>query len=184
MGGEDKAFLRVERRPIVERTLELLGSVFPEVVVVTNAPQKYTSYGVDVVEDVFRGVGPLAGIHAGLRRISHPYAFVVACDMPYLRADAIEFLVRRLRQQEAIIPTWDDDIEPLHALYAKVLHPRIENAVQRGLRGIREFLPEVDVDYVPEAEMRRVRGAEQSFCNVNTPEDAARHAVERPVLAG
>src|SRR5436190_16038066 len=80
MGGEDKAFLRVEQRPIVERTLELFRRVFREVVVVSNNPEKYAHYGVDVVVDEFAEVGPLAGIHAGLGRIDSPYAFVAACD--------------------------------------------------------------------------------------------------------
>src|SRR6185295_19575740 len=78
MGGEDKAFLRVEQRPIVERTLELFRRVFREVVVVSNKPGKYADYGVDVVADEFPEVGPLAGIHAGLGRIAATYAFVVA----------------------------------------------------------------------------------------------------------
>lgn len=179
MGGEDKAFLRVERRPIVERTLELFRAVFAEVVVVSNRPEKYASYGVTVVGDEFPDVGPLAGIHSGLGGISAPYAFVAACDMPYLRAEAIEFLVRRLARQEAIIPVWEGDIEPLHALYAASLRPRMEAALRRGVTAIRDFLPEVRVEFVGEGEMRGVRGAVESFCNVNTPEEAAQHAVER-----
>jgi len=180
MGGLDKAFLRVGQRPIVEWTLDLFRRVFPQVVVVSNAPEKYRRYDVEVVSDEFPGVGPLAGIHAGLGRIDCTHAFVAACDMPYLRAEPIEFLLSRLRQQEAIIPMWDGDLEPMHALYARSLRPRIEVAVRRGLRGIREFLPEVDVEYVSEVELRTVRGAADSFCNVNTPEEAARHDVERP----
>lgn len=179
MGGEDKAFLRVDQRPIVERTLELFRRAFREVVVVSNKPGKYAGYGVDVVRDEFPEVGPLAGIHAGLGRISSPYAFVAACDMPYLQAEPIQFLVQRLAGQEAIIPRWEDDLEPLHALYARSLRPRMEAALRRGVRGIREFLPEVQVEYVAEAELQAIRGASASFCNVNTPEDARRHAVER-----
>jgi molybdopterin-guanine dinucleotide biosynthesis protein A len=180
MGGADKAFLQVGRRPIVERTIELFRRSFDEVVVVSNAPDKYARFGVLVVPDEFPNVGPLAGIHAGLGGIAAPYAFVAACDMPYLQAEAIGFLIGRLRDQDAVIPIWDDDLEPLHALYAASLRPRIEDALRRGVRGIREFLPEIRVDYVPEAELRTVRGAADSFCNVNTPEEAALHAVERP----
>jgi molybdopterin-guanine dinucleotide biosynthesis protein A len=40
-------------------------------------------------------------------------------------------------------------------------------------------LPLIDVDYVPEEELRRIAGAEESFRNVNTPEEAARYAVQR-----
>jgi molybdopterin-guanine dinucleotide biosynthesis protein A len=180
MGGTDKAFLRVGHRPIVERTLELFRGVFAEVVVVSNTPEKYAAYGIEVIADEFPHAGPLAGIHAGLGRVRAPYAFVAACDMPYLNGETIGYLMARLRDQEAIIPLWDGDVEPLHALYASNLRDRIEGALRRGCRGIREFLPEVRAEYVAEAEMRTVRGAAESFCNVNTPEEAARHAIVRP----
>lgn len=180
MGGHDKAFLRVGRRPIVERTLELFEQVFTEVVVVSNAPARYRGYGVRVVGDEFRDAGPLAGLHAGLGEVRAPHAFVAACDMPFLRPEAIGYLLDRLDDQEAIIPVWDGDVEPLHAIYATSLRPRIEAALRRGMGGIRDFLAEIRVDYVSEAELRAVRGAAESFCNVNTPEDAARHDVERP----
>ena len=180
MGGHDKAFLRVGHRPIVERTLDLFRDVFSEIVVVSNTPDKYAGYGVEVEGDEFLGAGPLAGIHSGLGRVRAPYAFVVACDMPYLRPEAIAFLLDRVSDQEALIPIWDGDIEPLHAVYATALRPRIEAALRRGVRGIREFLPTARVEYVSEADLRDVRGAAESFCNVNTPEEAARHDVERP----
>lgn len=181
MGGEDKAFLTVGGQSVFERTLELLQRCFPQVVVVSNHPEKYRDFAVEVTTDEIRGFGPLGGIHAGLGHVRHPYAFVVACDMPFLRVEPIDFLLSRLHGQDVLIPRWEDDIEPLHALYATHLRDRIARAIERGARAIREFLPEVSVEYVPEEEMRRVPGAEESFRNVNTPEEAARFAVRRRV---
>jgi molybdopterin-guanine dinucleotide biosynthesis protein A len=179
MGGEDKAFLRVNGQSVFERTLELLRRCFPQVVVVSNHPEKYSSFAVEVVSDEIPGLGPLGGIHAGLGVLRTRYAFVVACDMPFLRVEPIAFLVARLRGQDAVIPQWEGDIEPLHALYARDLRAAIARAIQRGARAIREFLPEIAVDFVPEAEMRTIPGAIESFRNVNTPEEAARFAVRR-----
>ncbi len=179
MGGQDKAFLTVEGQSVFERTLGLLRCSFPQVVVVSNRPEKYRDFPVEVTTDELPGLGPLGGIHAGLGRVRYPYAFVVACDMPFLRVEPIRFLVSRLHGQDAVIPRWEDDIEPLHALYATRLRDRISGAIGRGARAIREFLPEAEVDYVPEEEMRRCAGAEESFRNVNTPEEAARFAVRR-----
>lgn len=179
MGGEDKAFLRVGQQTIFERTLALFQAAFPEVVVVSNAPSKYRHYPVRVVTDEIPGGGPLSGLHAGMGCVTRPYVFVAACDMPYLRPEPIAFLVNRLVDQEAIIPTWEGDIEPLHSVYAAALRPRIEAALRNGVRAIRDFLPGVRVDYVSEAELRRVVGAAESFRNVNTPEEAALYDVQR-----
>ncbi len=178
MGGADKAFLTVNGQTVFQRTLRLLQDCFPQVVVVSNSPAKYAAFDVQVTADEFVGQGPLAGIHAALGLVRFPYAFVVACDMPFLRPEPIAFLVQRIAQHEAIIPCWDGDIEPLHAVYASRLRGRMGAALQQGARAIREFLPRVRVDYVPEAVMRAVRGAEESFRNVNTPEEAARYAVQ------
>ena len=178
MGGTDKAFLTVSGQTVVQRTLRVLRRCFPQVVVVSNRPEKYAGFDVQVTTDEFPGQGPLAGMHAGLGLVQLPYAFVVACDMPFLRVEPIAFLVSRLARQDAVIPWWDGDIEPLHAIYASGLRGRMGAALQRGARAIRDFLPEIQTEYVTEAVMREVRGADESFRNVNTPEDAARFAVE------
>jgi len=178
MGGIDKAFLRVGGETIFARTLGVLRRCFAQVVVISNSPEKYAGYDVAVSPDELVGLGPLGGLHAGLGRVATDYAFVTACDMPYLREEPIRYLVSRLRSQDAIVPHWDGDIEPLHALYATRLRPRIAQATAQGARALRDVLPQLDVDYVPQAAMAQVAGAEESFRNVNTPEEAARFAVQ------
>ena len=177
MGGADKAFLTVDGQTVFERTLGLLRACFPQVLVVSNRPQKYASFDVQVTRDEFVGQGPLAGIHAAFSLVKLPYAFVTACDMPFLRVEPIAFLVQRIAQQDAIVPSWDGDIEPLHAVYACRLREPMERALRCGARAIREFLPSIDVEYISEETMRAVQGAEESFRNVNTPEEAARFSV-------
>jgi len=178
MGGHDKAFLRVDGQTVFARTLDVMRRCFSHVLVVSNAPEKYLDYAVDVTRDEIVGIGPLGGLHAALGRVPTPYAFVTACDMPFLREEPIRYLVSRLANQEAIVPQWDGDIEPLLAIYSTRLRPRIATAVHSGARALRDFLPHVDVEYVEQAVMARVVGAEESFRNVNTPEDAARFAVQ------
>jgi molybdopterin-guanine dinucleotide biosynthesis protein A len=177
MGGADKAFLIVDGRTVFERTFDTLTACFSQVVVVSNDPQKYECFDVDVVQDEFPRQGPLAGIHAGLGRIDAPYAFVVACDMPFLHPGPIRFLVEQLSSQDAVIAEWDGDIEPLHGIYGVHLRPVIEQALRSGTRAIRDLLPQLRVQFIPEQLMRRVDGAEESFRNVNTPEEAARFDV-------
>jgi molybdopterin-guanine dinucleotide biosynthesis protein A len=93
--------------------------------------------------------------------------------MPGLDADVIRFLLARVGDADAIVPRWDHDIEPLHAVYAVRLLPRIEEALGAGRLAMRDFLPRVRVDYVAEDELRRIRGTARSMLNVNTPEELA-----------
>jgi molybdopterin-guanine dinucleotide biosynthesis protein A len=76
------------------------------------------------------------------------------------------------------VPQWDGDIEPLHALYAARLRARIARRRAAGRVRMRDFLPELTSKYVSQTAMAEVAGAEESFRNVNTPEEAARFAVQ------
>jgi molybdopterin-guanine dinucleotide biosynthesis protein A len=173
MGGRNKAFAAVGGEPIAVRTLRLLAQIFPQVIVATNTPQEFSRFPVETVSDVHRGRGPLAGVHAAMRIARHPHLFVVACDMPGLDADVIRFLLGRIDGADAIVPRWDGDIEPLHAVYAVRVLPVVERCLEESRSAMRQFLPLVRVDYVSEAELRGVSAAAASFTNVNTPEELA-----------
>ena len=173
MGGRDKAFAAVGGEPIAARTLRLFCALFPQVVVATNRPERFRALGAETVADVFAGCGPLAGIHTAMRVARHSHVFVAACDMPGLDADVIRFLVGRVGDADAVVPRWDHDIEPLHAVYAVRLADRIADALRGGRHAIRELLPLLRVDYVGEDELARIRGTARSMLNVNTPEELA-----------
>jgi molybdopterin-guanine dinucleotide biosynthesis protein A len=174
MGGADKAFLRDGRQIALRRTIDLLRTAFPEVVVVASQPEKFREYDVIVTCDEFPGLGPLAGIHAAMGRVERDYVFVLACDMPFVQRSTVAYLVDRLAGQDALIPRWEDDIEPLHGIYARRIRSDIEAALREGVTAIRSFLPAIRAEFIDEREMREIPGAAQSFLNINTPEDAAR----------
>ena len=173
MGGRDKAFAAVEGQPIAVRTVRLFQEVFPQVIVATNRPERFAHLGVETVSDRHPGCGPLAGIHAAMLASRHPWLFVVACDMPGLDPEVIRWMLARPRTVDAVVPRWDDDLEPLHALYGVHTLPEVERCLAMGRHALREFLPEIRVDYVEERELRALRGAARSLLNVNTPEELA-----------
>jgi molybdopterin-guanine dinucleotide biosynthesis protein A len=173
MGGRDKAFAAVGGEPIAVRTVRLFRELFDQVLVSTNRPERFAALGVEAVRDIVPGGGPLAGIHAALHVSRHPHVFVAACDMPGLDAGVIRFLLDRIGTADAIVPCWDDDVEPLHAVYAVQCLPALDACLRAGRHAMREVLPRLRVDWVSERELRAVRGADRSFMNVNTPEELA-----------
>jgi len=155
------------------RTIRLFHDLFPQVLVATNRPERFRGLGVEAVVDRFPGCGPLAGIHAALLATRHPHVFVAACDMPGLDPGVIRFLLARIGAADAVVPRWEGDVEPLHAIYAAHCLPAMEASLRAGRYALRDFLGTIRVDYVGEAELRRVRGAAASLTNVNTPEELA-----------
>jgi len=173
MGGRDKAFAAVEGEPIAVRAVRIFRSLFAQVLVSTNRPERFAGLDVQTVADRFPACGPLAGIHAALLASRYPHVFVAACDMPGLDPDVIRFLLRRVGSADAVVPCWDGDVEPLHAVYAVGALREIEAHLRAGQNAVRDVLRRLRVDYVSEAEMRAVRGAARSLTNVNTPEELA-----------
>ena len=173
MGGRDKAFAAIDGEPIAVRTVRLFHRLFPQVIVGTNRPERFRGLDVQTVPDRYPDCGPLAGIHAAMLESRNPWLFVVACDMPGLDPDVIAWLLDRPRTGDAVVPRWDDDVEPLHALYSVDALPVVERCLATGRHAMREFLPAIRVDYVDEHELRALRGAARSLLNVNTPEDLA-----------
>jgi len=112
--------------------------------------KSFAGFEVQVTADEFLGHGPLAGIHAGLGLVRCPYAFVVACDMPFLRPEPVAFLVNQIAGQDAVVPAWDGDIEPLHAVYRTPCGRASATRLRGGVRAIRDFLPAIQVRYIPE----------------------------------
>jgi molybdopterin-guanine dinucleotide biosynthesis protein A len=99
--------------------------------------------------------------------------------MPLLDAEVIRFLVDRIGPDpdlgpDAIVPWWDGDMEPLHAVYATRRLAPIDAALARGDHSVRDFLRHVRVDHVPESTLACLAGAARSFTNVNTPDELDR----------
>ena len=173
MGGRDKAFAAIGGEPIAVRTVRLFQGLFEQVIVSTNRPERFDGFGVDTVPDLRQGCGPLAGIEAAMLASRHPWVFVVACDMPGLDADVIRWLLARPRAADAVVPRWEADVEPLHALYGVHTLPAVQACLGTGRQAMRDFLSAIRVDYVEEDELRALRGAARSLLNVNTPEELA-----------
>ncbi|MBI2544179.1 MAG: NTP transferase domain-containing protein, partial [Candidatus Rokubacteria bacterium] len=53
MGGEPKALMELAGRRIIERIVEVLGSLLPDLLIVTNTPDLYAFLGLPMVPDVF-----------------------------------------------------------------------------------------------------------------------------------
>ncbi len=169
--GADKAFLKVGGIPMIERVLRSLKEVFQDIIIVTNAPDRYAGYGVMVVTDVFDKRGPLTGIHSGLLRSSDEYNFVVACDMPFLNPRLIAYMAGLAEGYDIVVPKIAGLVEPLHGVYNRKLVSFIEERIGQGQRRIQELFGALTVRYVAEQEIDRFDPARTSFKNLNTPQE-------------
>jgi len=176
--GRDKALEPFQGQPLISRVIERLDTLTDETVVVVNTEArgeelplpKDTKAAVDMYPDS----GSLGGIFTGLAAATNDWGFVVACDMPFLSAGLIGYMLTLQDGCDAVVPILDGYPEPTHALYSKACLPHIERRLKARQLKIAGFFDDVRVRYVGADEIDRFDSERLSFFNVNTPEDLSR----------
>ena len=169
--GSNKALVRLDGVPLVERVVSVMKSIFHRVILLTNTPKVYSYLQLPMVEDLIKGFGPMGGIYTGLMTMEDNAGFFVACDMPFLNSKLIRHMVEAGGDFDAVVPRMDWMLEPLHALYSKKCLPAIQEAIGRDEHQILKCFAGMRVRYVDEEELRLFDHDLRSFFNINKPQD-------------
>jgi molybdopterin-guanine dinucleotide biosynthesis protein A len=167
-GGMDKAFIEIEGKPIIEKLVSILELNFDDVLIISNQKEKYSSFkNISVFEDFYKEIGPLAGIHSAIKNCKNEFCVILACDMPNISTEAIEFFVSEFQNSDVLIPTLNGLKEPLFAIYSKKILENLEHFIEcENSRKIRAFLQTQKVQFVEIPEKFRI-----DFMNINSPND-------------
>jgi len=174
----NKAFLEFNGQPLIERSLELLDSIFAEVMISSNQPELYAKYGVPIIADLTGGQGPLGGLQACLQASSYQTAFFVACDMPFLQPGLISYLAQWTEDFDIVVPANSKGEHYLHAFYNRRCLPIIEKNLKGNSFKVQSIYADCQVRYVQEAELWQFGNPDKILCNVNTPEEWAKLELE------
>ena len=180
--GRDKGLLDFGGVPLILHTARLLEPLVSEVTVV-GSPRRYAPLGLRAIADESDRQaqggpdtphrGPLAGIAAALAATQWGWNLVVACDLPYLSAEWLDWLLSRaLRSRgEAVIPRTERGVEPLAAVYRRDCGAPVAAALARGVRKVSDAIAELRVELVYPREWRRIEPSELILKNMNAPGD-------------
>jgi molybdopterin-guanine dinucleotide biosynthesis protein A len=169
--GADKAFLEFEGRTLLARALALARSVTSDVRIVGNTAN-FSSFA-PVVEDVFPGCGPLAGIHAALRASSAELNLMLAVDMPFVPEELLRYLIRRAQETAAVVtvPLAGGGWQPLCAVYRREFAEVAETALRQGRYKIDPLFGVIKSLAIEEEELLQAGFSPDAFRNLNTPAD-------------
>lgn len=170
--GVDKAGMAFNGRTLLEHAQDLASAVTDRVQVC--GPRN--RYGPGAIEDVFRGQGPLAGIHAALKSTATQLNLILAVDTPFLVPEFLRFLVAEAESGGALVtvPFLGGRYQPLCAVYRKGFAPIAERALSAGRNKIDSLYAETTTRRITEAEIRHLAFDARMFENLNTPEDLQR----------
>lgn len=169
--GENKAFLQIDGIPIITRICNLLRNLFEEIIIVTNQKDLFEGYHSKIYSDLIPDKGALGGLYTGIFFSTFQYSFCVACDMPFLNGNLIQFLIRNLKDEDAIVPRTADGLQPLHALYSKKCLGPMKDVIEQGKHRITDFYGLVRVKIVDEGDFLHLDPYRESFVNINTREE-------------
>lgn len=180
MGGIEKAFLKLDGRPLIAHVLERLSAQASPVAINANGdPSRFAAFGRPVVADetpTFEG--PLAGILAGMlwvRREAPHIRFLAtaACDTPLFPKDLVAKLLAAASSEASpslALSASGGRIHPIFGLWPVALAPDLTRALACGERKVIRWA----ANHAHKTVEFSASGAPfDPFFNVNTPADLA-----------
>ncbi len=124
--GENKSLMKIDGRTIIEYIKDLMQSLFPNVILISNNPDELEFLGLKTYKDIYSSMGPLAGIHSGLMHSSTKKNFIISCDIPLMTRKMIMYLCDYKTDKPVTIAKADGFIQQLCGLYDKRCLPYAE----------------------------------------------------------
>ncbi|NNM80845.1 MAG: molybdenum cofactor guanylyltransferase [Gallionella sp.] len=168
--GRDKANLLLDGQTLLQHVIATMQQVFPRIIISVREPRP--EIALPQVCDAPDVHGPLAGVIAALAQIQTPWAFIVACDMPFVRPALIETLGEYRAGHQAVVPVVQGHAQSLAAFYASSVPDVIRAHLARGGKNsLRATFEHLRIRYVDETELLQADPALRSFFDVDTPQD-------------
>lgn len=172
--GQDKALIPLGGVPLIEHVLRRAAGLAGEILITTNQPADLAYLGVRLVLDREPGAGALPGLLTALEAARGETVLLLACDLPFVCRPLLEHLLSLAREAEVVVPQWNGNLEPLHAVYSRTCTNAVRAAVQAGQRRMTDILPRLTLRVVDQAAIAQFDPSGRSFFNINTPQDLAR----------
>ncbi|GMO48286.1 MAG: molybdenum cofactor guanylyltransferase [Treponemataceae bacterium] len=170
----DKKYLEIDGVKLIDSLIARLRFIFSEILVSSNTPFDYD--GVTVLRDEI-GAGPLAGIYQGLKHCKSEYLYVIACDMPFVSPEYVQYMSETVRAAQADICVSSIDIglyEPFNSFYGKRCLAPIHDMLICGEYKIIPLFNKVKTWVVDPSIVARFNSRGDMFFNINCQEDLER----------
>lgn len=174
--GQDKALLVRDGRSQLSHVAGLLDAHTDKLFVSARRDQQADPERnrFETIIDKYDEIGPLAGILSALE--DHPDCnwLVVACDLPNIDDETLDFLVAHHdtgKPFTAYRSSYDDLPEPLCAIYTSGCAEIIRRFVEEGITCPRKILIRSDTSLLQQPNPT-------ALDNINTPEDLAASVLE------
>jgi molybdopterin-guanine dinucleotide biosynthesis protein A len=131
--GANKSLLTIGGMKVIERVAEMMKDLFNNVIIITNQWEEYEFLKLPMHEDIYKDIGPLAGIHSALVHTFTERNFIISCDIPLMTPDVIKYLVDYKTNKPITITKADNFIQQLCGIYSQSLVHEIKNILEKSM---------------------------------------------------
>jgi len=181
--GEDKALLKLARKPLILHILDRIITITDEALVVVSSKNQVEHYSrilpatVEIVVDEYKIRTPLVGAMTGFKRAKGKYTLLLPCDTPFVSRSVAVLLLQLCIDRDAAIPRWPNSyLEPLHAAYStKSALTAARMALEKEQLNMRSMIKTLDnVRYVNVDTIKKIDPDLMTFFNINVQDDLRR----------
>jgi molybdopterin-guanine dinucleotide biosynthesis protein A len=173
--GRIKATEKIGAQTLLELVIESLFPITRSILVVFSESTfdlvDVGRFDVKVVVDLYREGGVLGGLYTGLVNAGTRYSLAVGCDMPFLNAALLRYLVDLAPGFDIVVPRCGRMYEPLHAVYSRRCLPFIAELIEQNKLKVSNLFDLVNTRYVEDKEIAKYDPRHLSFFNINTLHD-------------
>ncbi|GAB2852981.1 NTP transferase domain-containing protein [Hymenobacter ruber] len=166
----DKGALHYHGLDQRQHTAALLAEFCPDVRVSVRPDQAADlPAGLTALPDTFLNLGPLGGILSAFQADPNAAWLVLACDLPFLTRDTLEYLVTNrqpARMATSFRSPWDEFPEPLVSIWEPRSYGQLLRFLSLGYSCPRKALINSDIELLAPPAPAELR-------NVNTPAERA-----------
>lgn len=168
MNYNNKALLNYKEKKFIEYIIEA-GKEYSEVIIISNNLDEYKGLNLRVVEDIYKGNGPLSGIHSALMNSNTDKVLCIACDMPLITKETLNVIGNYNEEYEVLVPRVNERLQPLCAVYSKGIISKLEEAIKENSNKLQLLIRSLNLKVIEGNNESRF--LEQDFLNINTEKE-------------
>ena len=145
MGGTHKGELMVGGRSILDRQLDALRPLTPDLMLIDRDGRHADLPGVRRIRDLVDDAGALGGIYTALATATASRVLVVACDMPFLTTPFLAWLSEYDADADVVIPVDQQGRHPLCGVFHRRIAPALKARIEARALRVDDALAVLDV---------------------------------------
>ena len=166
--GVDKGLVTYKNKALVSHAIHSIEEYCNEILISANEGN-YSSFCYKTVEDLYKNIGPLGGIHAGLSATQTSQNLITACDIPMIEKAILEQMkFETNRVQHVLLKMGNGFFQPFPVILSKNILPLIEDQIKEENYKLQELYSRIELQMGKDVSILVIENAPK---NVNTRDD-------------